>query len=65
MHQMADHQPTERRRVPAWVYLCLGLGVPLIVSVAGTIMGAHVMEIVIFTMLCFFSLALVFFYALG
>lgn len=41
------------------------IGVPAVVTVVGIITGAHVAEIVVFSMLCLFSMALVFFYALG
>lgn len=41
------------------------LGIPTVVTIIGLIMGAHVAEIVIFSMLCLFSLALVLFYGLG
>ncbi|HQR08196.1 MAG TPA: hypothetical protein PLN21_15320 [Gemmatales bacterium] len=52
-------------RIPTWLILMFALGVPIIITIVGLMIGAHVVEIVIFSMLCLFSLALVFFYALG
>jgi len=52
-------------RTPAWLILLFVAGVPAVVTVAGILIGAHVVEIVVFSMLCLFSLALVFFYSLG
>lgn len=60
----SDIQPT-RRRVPRWVVRLIVIGVPAVVTVVGLLTGAHVVEIVVFSMLCLFSMALVFFYALG
>lgn len=53
------------RRVPGWLILLIVIGVPGIVSVAGTLLGAHAVEIVVFSSLCLFSVALMFFYAMG
>jgi len=63
---MSDTKPTPRMtRTPAWLILLFVAGVPAVVTVAGILIGAHVVEIVVFSMLCLFSLALVFLYSLG
>jgi ABC-type methionine transport system permease subunit len=53
------------RRAPAWIILLFVLGIPMAVTVIGISIGAHAAEIVVFSLLCLFSLALVMFYALG
>jgi len=60
-----SNTPPTARRIPRWLILSFVLGVPTVVTIVGLMIGAHVVEIVIFSMLCLFSLALVFFYALG
>lgn len=63
---MKESKPPPRaRRLPRWLILSIILGVPTVVTVVGTMLDAHIVEIVIFSMLCLFSVALVFFYALG
>lgn len=61
----AKNTPPKARSVPRWLTLLIVLGVPTVVAVAGSILGAHLVEMVIFSMLCLFSVALVYFYALG
>jgi hypothetical protein len=66
MNQMnASKSPPEPRRLPRWLVLLIVLGVPAVITVAGITMKAHFIEIVVYSMLCLFSVALVFFYALG
>jgi hypothetical protein len=66
MNLMKEHHtPPTARNLPRWLILSFFIGVPTIVTIVGLMIGAHVVEIVIFSMLCLFSLALVFFYALG
>jgi hypothetical protein len=60
-----SNSPPSPRRAPTWIILLFILGIPTVVTVTGIIIGAHAVEIVVFSLLCLFSLALVFFYALG
>lgn len=60
-----SNTPPTGRRLPRWLIPIFVFGVPTVVTIVGLMIGAHVVEIVIFSMLCLFSLALVFFYALG
>lgn len=55
----------QARRPPMWMVWSIVLGVPAVVTLAGIMVGAHPAEIVVFSLLCLFSFALVFFYALG
>jgi hypothetical protein len=66
MDQMnARKTPLEPRRLPRWLVLLIVLGVPALITIAGIIMKVHFIEIVIYSLLCLFSVALMFFYALG
>jgi hypothetical protein len=66
MNQMnARKTQPEPKRLPRWLVLLIVLGVPAFVTVAGMIMKAHFIEIVVYSMLCLFSVGLVFFYAMG
>ncbi|HQR41969.1 MAG TPA: hypothetical protein PLX97_04780 [Gemmatales bacterium] len=58
-------KPPEARRVPGWLILLIVAGVPTLVTIVGSLLGAHAIEIVVFSLLCLFSVALMFFYALG
>jgi len=57
--------PSPKRRAPKWLLRSIIFGVPAAVTVVGIMSGAHVAEIVIYSLLSLFSLALVCFYALG
>ena len=52
---------SKRAPVPGWLILTIVLGVPLVITTVGLILGAHIMELVMFSLLCLFGLALVFF----
>ncbi len=52
---------SKRAPVPGWLVLTFLLGVPLVIITVGLMMGAHIMELVMFSLLCLFGLALVFF----
>lgn len=56
---------SSENRLPRWLTMLFVLGVPAVITVVGIFVGAHFMEIVIYSLLSLFSLALVFFYALG
>ena len=60
-----SNTPQTANRLPRWLILSFLLGVPAVVTIVGLMIDAYVVEILIFSMLCLFSLALVFFYALG
>lgn len=60
-----SNSPPSQRRAPTWIILLFVLGIPAAVTVIGISIGAHAAEIVVFSLLCLFSLALVMFYALG
>lgn len=51
----------QRAPVPRWIVALILLGVPLAITTVGVFMGAHIMEMVMFSILCLFGLALVFF----
>lgn len=52
---------SKRAPVPGWIIALILLGVPLVIITVGLILGAHIMELVMFSILCLFGLALVFF----
>lgn len=52
---------SKRAPVPGWIIAMILLGVPLVIITVGLILGAHIMELVMFSILCLFGLALVFF----
>lgn len=65
---MSEHkQPStpssnsKRAPVPGWIILLIIFGVPLVITTVGLSLGAHIMEMVMFSLLCLFGLALVFF----
>lgn len=61
MNKPASAPETKRSPVPGWLTALILLGVPVIIFTIGIIMGAHIMELVMFSILCLFGLALVFF----
>ncbi|MBL8824381.1 MAG: hypothetical protein JNJ77_17475 [Planctomycetia bacterium] len=61
----SQNTPADDRRAPGWLTWSIILGIPSVVSIVGISIGAQLVEIVIFSMLCLFTMALVFFYALG
>ncbi|HQR08195.1 MAG TPA: hypothetical protein PLN21_15315 [Gemmatales bacterium] len=52
---------SKRAPVPGWIIALILLGVPFVIITVGLILGAHIMELVMFSILCLFGLALVFF----
>jgi len=50
-----------RKPVPGWVILLILVGVPAAIITIGLSMGGHIMELVMFSLLCLCGLALVFF----
>jgi len=52
---------TKRAPVPGWLILSVVLGTPLVIITVGLMMDRHIMELVMFSLLCLFGLALVFF----
>lgn len=52
---------SKRAPVPGWIILLILLGVPFAIITIGLILGAHIMELVMFSFLCLCGLALVFF----
>ncbi len=57
----ATKDKDKRAPVPGWVIALILLGVPLAIITIGLSMGGHIMELVMFSILCLFGLALVFF----
>lgn len=62
---MNENKSSPPRRTPFWIVLLFIFGIPTAVTVIGISIGAHAAEIVVFSLLCLFSLALVIFYSLG
>ncbi|MFT3882066.1 MAG: hypothetical protein QM703_20735 [Gemmatales bacterium] len=60
-----SNTPSKSNRLPRWLIPMFVFGIPTVVTIVGLMIGAHLVEIVIFSMLCLFSLALVLFYGLG
>ena len=59
---MSNTPPTTQRTpVPSWLIWLIILGVPTVIITVGTLAGASMIELVMFSVLCLFGLALVFF----
>ncbi|MFT3882067.1 MAG: hypothetical protein QM703_20740 [Gemmatales bacterium] len=52
---------SKRAPVPGWIIALILLGFPFVIISVGLFFGAHIMELVMFSILCLFGLALVFF----
>ncbi|MBL8822183.1 MAG: hypothetical protein JNJ77_06305 [Planctomycetia bacterium] len=51
----------ERKPVPIWIVLLLIIGVPTVMITLGMSLGAAFIEMMMFSILCLFGLALVYF----
>jgi hypothetical protein len=59
---MSDPSPTSQRApVPSWLVWLILIGVPAVIITVGKIAGATMIELIMFSLLCLFGLALVYF----
>jgi hypothetical protein len=52
---------SQRAPIPAWVIWLILLGVPAAIITIGTILGATLVELIMFSFLCLVGIALVYF----
>lgn len=52
---------SQRAPVPGWIILLVLIGVPTVIITLGLILGATLIELIMFSLLCLFGLALVYF----
>lgn len=61
MKPTTSQSQTERKPVPLWIVLVLIIGVPTVMITLGVSLGATFIEMLMFSILCLFGLALVYF----
>jgi len=61
MKSNTSQSQTERKPVPLWIILILIIGVPTVMITLGMSLGAAFIEMFMFSILCVFGLALVYF----
>lgn len=61
MKSTTGQSQTERKPIPIWIIFLLVFGVPLVMITLGMSLGATFIEMFMFSLLCLFGLALVYF----
>ncbi len=52
---------SQRAPIPGWIIWLIVLGVPFTIITVGLLMGATLVELIMFSLLCLFGIALVYF----